>query len=133
MVLKDKKNMNSPYKNKTFFDSFRYAFQGVATAFKEERNMRFHIFSAIIVLICSYFLSLSVNEWLWIILIVFLVIIMEIINTIIENITNLVSPNYNLLAKKIKDMAAAVVLITSFMALLIGGIILLPKIINFII
>lgn len=133
MVLKDKKNMNSPYKNKTFFDSFRYAFQGVATAFKEERNMRFHIFSAIVVLICSYFLSLSVNEWLWIILIVFLVIIMEIINTIIENITNLVSPNYNLLAKKIKDMAAAVVLITSFMALLIGGIILLPKIINFII
>lgn len=133
MDLKDKKIMSSPYKNKSFLDSFRHAFQGVATAFKEERNMRFHIFSAIVVIICSYFLSLSINEWLWIILIIFLVIIMEIINTVIENITNLISPNYNLLAKKIKDMAAAVVLITSFMALLIGGIILLPKIINFII
>ncbi|MDN6195481.1 MAG: diacylglycerol kinase family protein [Atopostipes suicloacalis] len=130
MVLRDKNSMNNPYKNRNFFDSFRYAFEGVATAFKEERNMRFHVFSAIAVVISSYFLSLSIAEWLWIILITFLVIIMEVLNTVIENLTDLVSPDYHPLAKKVKDMAAALVLITSFLALVIGGIILLPKLIE---
>lgn len=129
MVLRDKNSMNNPYKNRNFFDSFRYAFEGVVTAFREERNMRFHVFSAILVIALSYFLSLSISEWLWIILVTFNVIIMEILNTVIENVTDLISPDYHPLAKKVKDMAAAVVLISSLLALVIGGIILLPKLI----
>ncbi|MDN6162254.1 MAG: diacylglycerol kinase family protein, partial [Atopostipes sp.] len=129
MVLRDKNSLNNPYKNRTFFDSFRYAFEGIVTAFKEERNMRFHIFSVIGVISLSFFLSLSVAEWLWILLVMFLVVIMEVLNTVIENLTDLVSPDYHPLAKKVKDMAAAVVLLTSFLALLVGGIIFLPKVI----
>lgn len=129
MVLRDKNSMNNPYKNRNFFDSFYYAFTGVVTAFKEERNMRFHVFSAIFVVVLSSFLSLSISEWLWIILASFIVIIMEILNTVIENVTDLISPDYHPLAKKVKDMAAAVVLISSLLALIIGGIVLLPKLI----
>lgn len=130
MALRDKNSKNNPYKNRNFFDSFRYAAEGVITAFKEERNMRVHVFSAIGVLFLSAILTLSVSEWLWILLVIFLVIIMEILNTVVENLTDLVSPDYHPLAKTVKDMAAAVVLITSFFALVVGGIILLPKLIK---
>src|SRR5699024_9605492 len=97
----------------------------------EERNMRFHILSTIFVLFVSLFLSLSINEWLWIFLVCFLVIVMEIWNTVIENTIDMFSPDYHPLAKKIKDMAAAAVLFTSIFSVLIGAVILLPKILIF--
>ena len=130
MALRDKNSRNCPYKNRTFFDSFRFASEGVITAFKEEKNMRFHVFSAVGAVFLSYFLQLNQSEWLWILLVTFLVLIMEILNTVVENLTDLVSPDYHPLAKKVKDMAAAVVLITSLFALIVGGIIFIPKIIN---
>lgn len=130
MALRDKHSKNSPYKNRNFFDSFRYAAEGVITAVKEERNMRFHIFAAIGVIFLASFLSLALFEWLWILLVTFLVIIMEILNTVVENLTDLVSPDFHPLAKTVKDMAAAVVLITSIFALIVGSIIILPKVIE---
>ena len=130
MVLRNKSSKNKPYKNRTFFDSFRYAFVGVSTVFKEERNMRFHVFSTIMVIIVSFLLSLSLQEWLWMLLVSFLVLVMEIWNTVIENTIDLVTPDYHPLAKKAKDMAAAAVLFTSIFALVVGGLILLPKVIE---
>ena len=130
MVLRNKSSKNNPYKNRTFLDSFRYAFVGVSTVFKEERNMRFHVLSTIMVIIASSLLSLSLNEWLWMLLVSFLVLVMEIWNTVIENTIDLVSPDYHPLAKKAKDMAAAAVLFTSIFALIVGALILLPKMID---
>lgn len=121
-------NKKRPPKNKTFIDSFRYAFEGVRTVFQEERNMRSHMFSFVAVILLSLFLPLSLHEWLWILLVSFLMIIMEILNTVIENIIDFISPDYHPLAKKVKDMAAAAVLFTSFFALVTGAVILLPKI-----
>lgn len=129
MVLRNKSSKNNPYKNRRFIDSFRYAFVGVSTVFKEERNMRFHVFSTIMVIIVSYMLSLSLQEWLWMLLVSFLVLVMEIWNTVIENAIDLVTPDYHPLAKKAKDMAAAAVLFTSIFALIVGALILLPKMI----
>lgn len=128
MGLKD--NNKLPKKNRTFIESFRYAFEGVRTVFQEERNMRSHTFSAIIVILLSLFLPLNLYEWLWILLACFAIIVMEILNTVVENIIDFVSPDYHPLAKKIKDMAAAAVLFTSFFAVITGGIILLPKILE---
>lgn len=82
------------------------------------------------VVIVSYVLSLSLTEWLWMLLASFLVLVMEIWNTVIENTIDLVSPDYHPLAKKAKDMAAAAVLFTSIFAVIVGAIILLPKIIQ---
>lgn len=126
MALKD--NKKQPQKNRTFIDSFRYAFEGVRTVFQEERNMRSHTFSTIIVILLSLFLPLNVYEWLWILLACFAVLVMEIWNTVVENIIDFVSPDYHPLAKKVKDMAAAAVLFTSFFAVITGAVILLPKI-----
>lgn len=129
MSLKDKK-MKKPGKNRSYKSSFHYAFEGVRTVFQEERNMRSHTLSSIAIIFFSLFLPLSLHEWLWILLVCFLVIVMEIWNTVVENTIDLVSPEYHPLAKKIKDMAAAAVLSTSSFAVIVGLIILLPKILN---
>lgn len=128
--MRDKQSKNKPYKNRTFFDSFKYAFDGVLTVFQEEKNMRSHVLSTIVIIFISLFLSLTTREWLWVLLVCFLVLVMEIWNTVVENLVDLVSPDYHPLAKKVKDMAAAAVLFTSFFSLIIGAIILLPKIIT---
>lgn len=128
--MKENEPQKHPHKNRTFIDSFRYAIQGVYTVFQEERNMRSHTLSTIAVLLLSLFLPLSISDWLWILLVCFLVLVMEIWNTVVENIVDLVSPEYHPLAKKIKDMAAAAVLLTSLLAIIIGAIILLPKILK---
>lgn len=128
MALKDKPT--KPQKNRSYKSSFRFAFEGVRTVFQEERNMRSHTLSALATIIVSLFLPLSLHEWLWILLVCFLVIVMEIWNTVVENIIDLVSPEYHPLAKKVKDMAAAAVLSTSSFSVIVGLIILLPKILT---
>lgn len=128
MALKDKPT--KPHKNRSYKSSFRFAFEGVRTVFQEERNMRSHTLSALATIIVSLFLPLSLHEWLWILLVCFLVIVMEIWNTVVENIIDLVSPEYHPLAKKVKDMAAAAVLSTSSFSVIVGLIILLPKILT---
>jgi len=130
MVLKDNNQKKPPQKNRTFFDSFRYAFQGVRTVFQEERNMRTHVIFSLAVIIVALFLPLTKFEWLWLLLVCFLVLVMEIWNTVTENLIDLVSPNFHPLAKKVKDMAAAAVLFTSFFSVIVGLIILLPKILE---
>lgn len=131
MDSKDKHDL--PGKNRKYRDSFRYASWGVKTAFQEERNMRTHVVTGILVVVLSLFLGLSRNEWLWLILVSYLVFVMELINTVVENLVDLVTEEYHPIAKKVKDMAAAVVLVTASFAALIGIIILLPKILQILI
>lgn len=116
-------------KNRTFFSSVGYALEGFRTAFKEERNMRFHCFGALIAVVAGWLLQLNWMEWLWILLVIFLVIAMEMINTIFENVVDMVT-NYRFhpIGKKVKDMAAAVVLFTACFAIVVGAIIFVPKI-----
>ncbi|MGO1356739.1 diacylglycerol kinase family protein [Alkalibacterium gilvum] len=122
-----------PSKNRKYRDSFRYALQGVKTAFKEERNMRTHVLVGMCIFILSLFLDLSRNEWLWLLLVSYLVFVMELLNTVVENVVDLVTETYHPIAKKVKDMAAAAVLVTASLAALIGIIILLPKILKILI
>ena len=128
--MSENNKRKKPEKNRTYLSSFRYAFEGVRTVFQEERNMRSHTFSMLSVLVVSLFLNLALYEWLWIILVCFLMLVMEIWNTVIENIVDLVSPHYHPLAKKVKDMAAAAVLLTSVFSVVIGSLILIPKIVK---
>ncbi|MDF0479522.1 diacylglycerol kinase family protein [Vagococcus sp. PNs007] len=116
-------------KNKSFFRSLQHALRGIRTAFKEERNMRYHVLAGFVILVLALIVQLKLNEWLWLLLVIFLVIAMEILNTLVENTVDLVTDyHYHPLAKKIKDMAAALVLLTAFFALLVGGIIFIPKV-----
>lgn len=92
-----------------------------------EQNMRIHIISAIIVIIASILTGLTINEWLIIILVITLVIGAEMINTAIESVVNLASPEIHPLAKQAKDVAAGAVLVIALASVIIGLLIFLPK------
>lgn len=128
MALKDSEDI--PQKNRKYRDSFKFAFKGIQTAFQEERNMRVHVLTGTTVIILAMLLPMTRAEWLWIILVSYLVFVMELINTVVENVVDLVTKEYHPIAKKVKDMAAAVVLVTATFSIVVGAIILLPKIIQ---
>jgi len=86
-----------------------------------------HLFCALIAIILGYALHISTSEWLWITLCVGMVLLTELINTAIELLVDLVSPEYNEKAGRVKDMCAGAVLITAVTALVIGLVIFLPK------
>lgn len=128
----DSRDNNSPkkWKNRTLVASMEFAITGIITAFKEERNMRKHMISAILAIIAGTVFRISVTEWLFWLLAIFLVITFEIINSAIENVVDLASNyHFSMLAKNAKDMAAGAVLIISGYAVLTGLIIFVPKII----
>lgn len=128
----DSRDNNSPkkWKNRTLVASMEFAITGIITAFKEERNMRKHMISAILAIIAGTVFRISVTEWLFLLLAIFLVITFEIINSAIENVVDLASNyHFSMLAKNVKDMAAGAVLIISGYAVLTGLIIFVPKII----
>jgi diacylglycerol kinase len=110
--------------------SFRYAFQGMATAFKTQLNFRVELLASILVIAAGFWLQVSSMEWLVVILNISVVLSLELINTAIESACDLFSKDYNPAIKFIKDTAAAAVLIAAIAAAVCGIIIFLPKIIS---
>jgi len=115
---------------KKFFGGFGFAFNGIKYTFNTQLNFRVHCFVAIIIAALCFYLELNKTEWLWIIAAMAIVFMAELANTAIETLVDMVSPEYNLKAGLVKDIAAALVLIAALMALTIGILILLPKIIH---
>ena len=109
-----------------FFKSFGYAIEGIVMTMREQ-NFRFHLLSAVIVMIAGLFTGLSIIEWIIIVLVITLVIGAEMFNTAIERVVDLVSPDYHPLAKQAKDIAAASVLVFAACSVIIGVLIFLPK------
>lgn len=131
----DLRETNSPkkWKNRTITASLEFALTGILTAFKEERNMRKHALSAVLVLLAGLIFQISAIEWLFLLLAIFLVITFEIINSAIENVVDLASDyHFSMLAKHAKDMAAGAVLMISGYAVVTGFIIFIPKVWDFI-
>ncbi|HON21270.1 MAG TPA: diacylglycerol kinase family protein [Bacteroidales bacterium] len=108
--------------------SFVYAFNGLIILFKEEHNARIHLIATILVITAAVLLKLNFYEWIAVTFAIGFVISVEIINTVIENMADFVSPAKNDKIKKIKDLSAAAVLISSMTALTIGLIVFIPKI-----
>lgn len=92
-----------------------------------ENNARIHLLASIVVISTGIYVELSAQEWLWIALAIALVWILEAINTAIEALVDLASPDFHPLAGKAKDIAAAAVLIASIFAVIVGIIIFFPK------
>jgi diacylglycerol kinase len=109
-------------------ESFGYAFKGIATLFTSQPNARIHALVLSLVVLAGFFFKIDRTEWLTIVLIAALVLSAEAMNTAIEFVVDLVSPDYHLLAGKAKDVAAAAVLLAAFGAVIIGLMIFLPKI-----
>ena len=107
--------------------SFNYAYEGIKEAFKNEPNFRIHLIFSFAVLILGIIVKLSKIEWIILTFTIFFVLILELINTSLEAITDLVSPKIKPRAKVAKDVAAAAVLLSSLLALIIGLFIFIPK------
>ncbi|MCL2651031.1 MAG: diacylglycerol kinase family protein [Candidatus Azobacteroides sp.] len=108
--------------------SFGAAFRGIFVLLRNERNFRFHLFAAVIVLLCCYFFNVEKSEWLVVLLLIGLVFCMEALNTAIEYICDLVSPEYHPMVKNIKDISAAGVLLAAIIAAIAGCVIFIPYI-----
>lgn len=117
------------WKNRNLVASTEFAISGILTAFKEERNMKKHGVTAILVVLAGLVFRVSAVEWLFLLLAISLVIALEIVNSAIENVVDLASDyHFSMLAKNAKDMAAGAVLFISVFAVLVGMIVFLPKI-----
>ena len=110
--------------------SFNYAFQGIATLFRETPNAFIHLFLAVSAILLGFLFSISATEWLAVIIIIGLVLALEAINTSIETLADFACKERNESIKKVKDLAAAGVLLASIAALAAGVVIFLPKIIK---
>lgn len=108
--------------------SFKAAFSGILTALKSERNLRLHFLAGAIALAMAFYFNVSINELSITLICVGCVISMELINTSIEKLCDFIHPEKNNSIRKIKDIAAAAVLISSLISLTVGLIIYLPKI-----
>ncbi len=110
--------------------SFSYAFTGLKVLFIEDHNARIHVLAAVCAIAGGILLKITLLEWVIITFAIGLVLIVETINSSLENIADFLTTENNDKIKKIKDLAAASVLISSIVALVIGMLIFLPKIIT---
>jgi undecaprenol kinase len=118
--------------NHSLFKSFGFAFEGIKAAIIRGRNFRIQITIGLIAVILGVILKLSPPEWLDLVIIITLVLILELVNTSIEALVDLISPEIREKAKLAKDVAAATVLVASIGSVIIGALIFFPKLLPFI-
>ncbi len=127
MASKDKQTQQLD-KNKTFIQSLGHALDGIKRLLLEERNFRFDLIMGILVLALAVIMRININEWLWLFAAFFSVIGSEVLNTIVENVVDLiVGHHFDALAKRAKDVAAGGVLLSALFAVIIGMLIFVPK------
>lgn len=119
--------MKQPVNIRKAVRSFRFAGIGVFSLFRHENNARIHLIAATLVTISGIYFQLSPTEWCLVVVQIALVWAAEAFNTAIEKLADVVSPQYHPTIKVVKDLAAAGVLILSVSAVIVGGIILGPK------
>jgi diacylglycerol kinase len=110
--------------------SFGPAFRGIWAAFKTQHNFRIHMLAMIVVINGGFFFKLSLAEWSLVVVALGLVLAAELINTAIEWLVDLVSPDYSEKAGIIKDVAAGAVLLAALIAVIIAALVFLPKILK---
>lgn len=112
--------------------SFGFATEGIKTEFKKGRNFRIQIFMGLAALVLGALLKISNMEWFDLIIVIASVLILELINTAVEAIVDIVSPEINPKAKIAKDVSAGAVLVASIASVAVGILIFIPKILQII-
>ena len=121
------------FKNQSFAQSVSNALRGIRVSIGSERNIKMQLSIMVLLIILGFLLKFSTTDWLVIILTSVVDLAVEMINTAIEFTVDMVCQGkYHPLAKDAKDIAAGAVLMISMGAVIIGSIIILPKIINLI-
>lgn len=120
-------DLNGKKKRKGLHYSFKYAIEGIIQGVVSERNLKIHSVVALFVIIFGWLFDIHPYEWMFVFLAIGGVYSLELMNTAIERIVDLVSPQYHPLAKQAKDAAAGAVLIFALVSVIIGCIIFIPK------
>lgn len=110
--------------------SFKYAFEGIITATKEEPNLKFHLLFALLVILSAWFFQLSPLDWIILLTMIGLVLTLEMTNTAIEAVVDSFTEREHPRAKYAKDISAGAVLIITIAAIVVGTIIFWPYIQN---
>lgn len=105
---------------KRFFKGFGYAFSGLTSAIRTERNLKIHFAAAFVVVVFAFVFHLSYSEKLILLIVIGIVISLELVNTAVEHAVDLVTDEKHPLAKFAKDAAAAAVLFFSIIAVIIA-------------
>lgn len=109
-----------------FGRSLRHAFAGLRYALTYERNFQIEIIMAVLVLALIFIFKVKNWEAIVLILMVMWVLIAELTNTVLERVVDILKPRVHPYARLVKDLMAAVVLISSLVALVVGVIVFLP-------
>ena len=108
--------------------SMKHAVDGIVAGLQNEPNMLIHYFAVIFVIVLGITLRLSVTEWSICVILCGLVIALELMNTAVEAVVDLVTDEFEEQAKLAKDTAAGAVLVAAIVAVIVGSVIFLPKI-----
>ena len=109
-----------------FTKSLRYALRGLGYVIRHEKNFQNELIVAILVVIAMVYFNLAKWETVLLFLVVMVVLIMELLNTVMERVVDMLKPSVHPYAKLIKDLMAAAVLVTSILAIVIGIVIFYP-------
>jgi len=117
---------------KRLIRSFGHAIDGIVYTVKTQRNMQIHIGAAMFTLLMGWLLQISWSDVLLVFFSIFLVFILEMVNTAIESTVDLVTGEYHPLAKTAKDVAAGAVLLAAILAVIVGIYVFLGPLLEFI-
>ncbi len=108
--------------------SIGFALQGIRALVATQPNAQIHLVATLCVVLAGWFFQIKATEWLALIVVITAVWVAEALNTAIEWVVDLASPEHHPLAGKAKDMAAAAVLLASVGAVVVGLMVFVPKI-----
>jgi diacylglycerol kinase len=106
--------------------SFTYAFRGFRKTFQEEQNLKIQSLAALVVVLLGFYFQISRTEWLFLIFVIGLVMLMELANSAVERVADLLKPRIHDYVMDIKDIMAAAVMLASLIAVIIGVVIFWP-------
>ena len=110
--------------------SFLYAWRGARTVLREEQNFRLQIGAAMFVFLLGWFFHLRPIESAILALVTGSVLVLELLNSVLERVVDLVKPRVHPYIAEIKNIAAAAVLVAAFTAIAVAFFIFIPHLLE---
>ncbi len=114
---------------KRLIHSFKDALKGAIFVFRNEQNFRIQVFISILVILLANYFPLSKGELIVIVLLIFLVLILELLNSAVEKMADVLKPRLSFQIKIVKDIMAAIVFFAAIASVIIGGIVFWPHLV----
>lgn len=111
---------------KRLVKSFHFAGKGLKKVWQTEKNFRIHSLVALLVIILAVYIGVQSFDYLILLIVIALVLILEILNSSLERLVDMLSPSTHHFVKEIKDMLAAAVLLSAILSVVVGVVIFWP-------